>query len=156
MSIRLARYTYFVQDFFSYYLPYHYSVDQKKLIFEKFMDFTIQNLDKKEKIETVINISHHIIYPMLVHSNKLAQVPLIVDKKKYVEFFSSFNVPRYTQLPSSFLVKLLFHPHQTHVPLLQTRNRNPVTLHLAPLLHENRNYPIEKTVHLIRLEIHEN
>ncbi|KAL4497765.1 hypothetical protein ABPG72_000520 [Tetrahymena utriculariae] len=95
LSIRMARYTYFVQDFFNYYLPYHYSVEHKKAIYEKFLEFILQNMEKKEKVETIINISYHIIYPMLVHSNKLGQVPQIVDKKKQIEFFDKqFKIPK--------------------------------------------------------------
>lgn len=52
------------------------------------------NADKKERIETIINISYHIIYPMLVHSHKLGHIQQIVDARKYVDFLSIFAVPR--------------------------------------------------------------
>ena len=94
MSIRLPRCTYYIQDFFHFYLPYHYSPENKKAIFEKFLEITTNNADKKEKIETIINISYHIIYPMLVHSHKLSHIQLIVDPRKYVDFLSFFAVPK--------------------------------------------------------------
>lgn len=94
MSIRLPRYTYFIQDFFHFYLPQHYSPENKKAIFERFLDITASNADKKERIETIINISYHIIYPMLVHSHKLGHIQQIVDARKYVDFLSFFAVPK--------------------------------------------------------------
>ena len=80
---RLARDSSFLRKFFSNELPETYSTIEKREIFLYFLKFILR---PEVSVESKIDASSLIIYPLLIKSNKMDQLKKVMDASTIIKF----------------------------------------------------------------------